>query len=340
MKIAVFGSWKQHSNQEWKLKGSKEIFEQACLEIGEQIASYKHTVLVASDSEKTADYHIVAGILNRNIKSEIPLIKVSSSSDKGYSFEKLASIYPDLFAFFPEQPFWEAKHVLSIKEADIVLILGGGRASYHAGIASIVSGKKVIPIGSFGGAGEKVLDIIESMLTIDEDKTDLLKLRNPWNKNLTSHVVNLMRFTKYPQIFIVHGRSKDYLYLKDYLQNNLKLPEPIIMNQKFEFGKALPNKFEELANRADGAIILATPDDIGGLKIKENQNTEMRLRTRQNVWLETGWFWGKFGGKRLMILCKDNVEIPSDLQGIELYYYQETPQERSVEILNFVEKLK
>jgi predicted nucleotide-binding protein len=39
-------------------------------------------------------------------------------------------------------------------------------------------------------------------------------------------------------------------------------------------------------------------------------------RARQNVILEIGYFMGQLGKERVRLLVRDNVEIPSDLQGI------------------------
>ena len=72
--IAVFGSWRDSKAQEhvkdvgsldkvWSNKNNKEAFENACKELGREIARNKHKLLVASDSPSTVDYHIVHGII-------------------------------------------------------------------------------------------------------------------------------------------------------------------------------------------------------------------------------------------------------------------------------------
>ena len=113
---------------------------------------------------------------------------------------------------------------------------------------------------------------------------------------------------------IIHGRSKDWVKLKDYLTKDLEIPEPIIMGEQFGLGRTLPEKFEYLASRVDGVIAIATSDDIGGLAIDQNEENipieKVRLdrRARQNVWLEVGWGWGHFGRKNIMILRKGDIE--------------------------------
>ena len=114
--------------------------------------------------------------------------------------------------------------------------------------------------------------------------------------------------------FIVHGHDDvAKLGLKDYLQNILGLPEPLILHQRPNQGRTVIEKFEEYSERVDVAFILLTPDDIAGLP-----NGEQRERARQNVILELGVFVGKFGRKsgRVLLLHKGDLEIPSDLAGV------------------------
>src|SRR5688500_2117941 len=73
-------------------------------------------------------------------------------------------------------------------------------------------------------------------------------------------------------------------------------------------------KFELLTSEADAAIALATPDDLASTAAHTDVKT---LRARQNVWVEVGWFWGRLGRNRALLLVRGYVEIPSDLDGIE-----------------------
>ena len=39
--------------------------------------------------------------------------------------------------------------------------------------------------------------------------------------------------------------------------------------------------------------------------------------------LEIGWFWGRLGRDHVMLLVNGDIEIPSDLHGLEYYGYHE-----------------
>jgi predicted nucleotide-binding protein len=110
------------------------------------------------------------------------------------------------------------------------------------------------------------------------------------------------------------------------------------MGEQSGDGRTLPEKFEELAAKVDSAIAIATPDDVGGLQ-EENSST-YKQRARQNVWLEVGWFWGRLGRKRIMILVKGNIEFPSDLRSIEYFPYTASPEEAGDKIREFVSRIR
>jgi predicted nucleotide-binding protein len=61
------------------------------------------------------------------------------------------------------------------------------------------------------------------------------------------------------------------------------------------------------------AVILLTPDDIGGVAMDPPQ---LRSRARQNVVLELGLFIGALGRGRVCALHKGDLELPSDFDGV------------------------
>jgi len=62
------------------------------------------------------------------------------------------------------------------------------------------------------------------------------------------------------------------------------------------------------------AVVLMTPDDIGGTKSQEDA---FQARARQNVVFELGYFAGKLGRSRVCALLSDsNIEKPSDIAGV------------------------
>jgi predicted nucleotide-binding protein len=118
-----------------------------------------------------------------------------------------------------------------------------------------------------------------------------------------------------PLLFIVHGHDDaTKLAVKNYLQNTLRLPEPIVLHEQPGHGRTLIEKFEDDAGEAGGAVVLLTPDDH---YVDKGSDEELRL-ARQNVIFELGFFLGTFGRRsgKVLLLYKKPLDIPSDISGI------------------------
>lgn len=133
---------------------------------------------------------------------------------------------------------------------------------------------------------------------------------------------------------IIHGHDeRNLLALKDILVSKLKLPEPIIMAQQTIPGASLPEKFEQLASKVGYAVALLTPDDVG----RANSSSDLLSRPRQNTLVEIGWFWGRLGRERILLLVKKELELPSDLQGVEYHRFEAKVEEMTEKIRDFYE---
>src|SRR5204863_8690813 len=87
-------------------------------------------------------------------------------------------------------------------------------------------------------------------------------------------------------------------------------------------------KFEFYADSCVFAFVILSPDD----KQLEALAGSERWRARQNVILELGWFMKHLGRKRVVILHKGSVEIPSDLLGVLYLPYEKSIYEVSEKI--------
>lgn len=65
-----------------------------------------------------------------------------------------------------------------------------------------------------------------------------------------------------------------------------------------------------------------------------------RARARQNVSLEYGWFWGRVGRERVLLVIKGELELPSDLAGLLYHSYDGSPYECEEAIASFVEGIR
>ena len=156
----------------------------------------------------------------------------------------------------------------------------------------------------FTRACRDALPTIEGYLEdMEEDMKD-----TPANNSLdtSTHSTN----TDFSQIFIVHGHDGEK---KEAIARLIEQQgiHPIILSDEVNSGATIIEKIEKHAN-VGAAICIFSPDDIGKSK-KENVEQD---RARQNVVLETGYFMGRLGRDRVIILSNGDLEFPSDLQGI------------------------
>src|SRR5215470_11991075 len=118
------------------------------------------------------------------------------------------------------------------------------------------------------------------------------------------------------RIFLVHGH--DELALQETARFLEKLEQDvIILREQPNRGRTLIEKFEDYAG-VGFAVVLLTPDDRGGPTAAAHD--DQKLRARQNVIFELGYFIGRLGRNRVCALYRPGVEIPSDYSGV---LYQE-----------------
>lgn len=122
--------------------------------------------------------------------------------------------------------------------------------------------------------------------------------------------VVVQKNSNFDKIFIVHGHDGE---LKQSVARIIEKQgvDAIILSEQANQGRTIIEKFEDYSD-VSGAICLFTADDFGCAKSDETEQT----RARQNVVLETGYFMGKLGRNRIVILADEGIEMPSDLSGV------------------------
>lgn len=119
------------------------------------------------------------------------------------------------------------------------------------------------------------------------------------------------------RVFIIHGHDDGAKQSLARFIESLGFVAVILHEQKWA-GRTVIENFERHAN-VGFAVALLTPDDLGS-SIKDKSKT-LKPRARQNVIFELGFFIGKLGRDRVVVLYKShpergNIEIPSDYHGI------------------------
>jgi predicted nucleotide-binding protein len=176
--------------------------------------------------------------------------------------------------------------------------IGGNTISHVDTFACIFNppyGQSIIP---------QLIDMIDEAIGVIESRVEFtLKSKNHTTKIIEKNISN--------RIFLVHGRDNELKETTARFLEKLGL-NPIILHEQPNNGKTIIEKFEAYSD-VSFAIILMTPDDIGGIAEDENK---LSRRARQNVVFELGYFIGKLGRKNVVALLKGDVEIPSDYHGV------------------------
>lgn len=166
-----------------------------------------------------------------------------------------------------------------------------------------------------GISGENILKFTQDLRKIQINKP--LKIKD--EKISTKHIPELI-----PQgnkVFVIHGHDdKSRLELCNILKDEFGLIPVVLQEEPNQTIETVISKFERLAADCSCAIALFTPDD----KVEGNN------RARQNVILELGYFLGKFHDtkeRKILILRKGKVEIPSDINGVLYLGYTNSPKE-------------
>ena len=119
-------------------------------------------------------------------------------------------------------------------------------------------------------------------------------------------------------MFIVYGHDTDVREQLELLLRRLRL-EPVVLQNLPSRGATVIEKLE--ANtEVRYACVLLTPDDEGH---RSGRPGEKMPRARQNVVLELGMFLAKLGRRRVAILHKGDIELPSDINGLVYIPFEE-----------------
>ncbi len=132
------------------------------------------------------------------------------------------------------------------------------------------------------------------------------------------------------KIFIIHGHDEaKWRELVDLLEDDLKC-ETIELAEQVNESRTIISKFEDYANECCYAFAMLTPDDFA--KTASGDQAAGYLQARPNVLFELGWFYGRFGPKRLSIIKKKGTQMPTDLAGVAYIEFTANVKEAFMDI--------
>lgn len=163
-----------------------------------------------------------------------------------------------------------------------------------------------------------------------EEQLEFYSVESSVQTNTSARIIN----PNNRDVFIVHGQDHGAKNSVARLLQNLEL-KPIILHEQVNEGRTIIEKFEE-HSEVGFAVVLLTPDDH--CSSKEDPSDKLN-RARQNVILELGYFLAKLGRKRVCILYKDGVELPSDMNGL-LYVRYDASEKWRLDLVKEIRNAK
>ncbi len=115
-------------------------------------------------------------------------------------------------------------------------------------------------------------------------------------------------------VFVVHGHDSEVKETVARFLEKLGLV-PIILHEQPNEGRTIIEKFEVASGEVTFAVVLLTPDDLGGADA-DRKHLKLRPRGRQNVILELGYFMGRLGRSHVCAMYRGDLELPTDFQGV------------------------
>ncbi|WP_448639708.1 TIR domain-containing protein [Geodermatophilus sp. URMC 63] len=344
MRIAVFGSSKHMAEAE----SDAEAFAACCRGLGRAMADMPYKVLVESPRPRTADRWVVEGLLTAaNPPRAQVWVYLRDKPGQPRPFQDEADEHPGVLRYRPlNERSLAPAHLRMAREADVAIVVGGGEHAYPAGLAAAMMRVRLMPVATFGGAA---LRLWREFTDDDARRVTCLPKHDTWDmlagtpQQVLDATTDELR--SLPRLMLVHGRSNDRTVITDILQG-AGFRVPIVLREQFSPGQTLPEKFEDEALQADAAVVLFTPDDEASALLDPEghpvapRELGRRVRARQNVSLECGWFWAQLGRNRVLVLTKGDLELPSDLSGLVYESYVDSPTERTDSLLSFARAIR
>ncbi len=117
------------------------------------------------------------------------------------------------------------------------------------------------------------------------------------------------------KVFIVHGRDDAMRKDAQATLNRFGI-DGIVLHEEINEGQTIIEKFDREARACGYAVVLFSPDDMGGLRVGKTA-PKLSPRARQNVVLELGYFVALLGRKNVFVLVAGSgLEQPSDFHGV------------------------
>ncbi|MEV0559943.1 hypothetical protein [Dactylosporangium sp. NPDC050588] len=152
--VAIVGSADASRSYEPEVR-NREAVSQAARAIGRELAAAGCRIAVFSSDPGYIEGAVVAGYVESGSAGKHSILVRGRFGSDGAFPERNA--HPQVFLAAPDPTGdWEVAFCRTLLEVDAVLLVGGGRSTFTAGLIALSRGIAVAPVATFGGAAERV----------------------------------------------------------------------------------------------------------------------------------------------------------------------------------------
>jgi hypothetical protein len=187
--IAIVGSVDRQRTYEGRL-GDPEVACDAAAAIGHELALRGFRIVVFSSLPEYIEHAVVRGFVDSGrARPRSILIRGRYGADA--EFEQLRQ-HPEYFAWYPEPTNdWEVSFYRSLLSVDGVLLIGGGRSTFIAGLLAISRQIAIAPVAAFGAAAERVWRRLKGEHAYATEE-DIATLAQPWQSTSAQAIVSTL----------------------------------------------------------------------------------------------------------------------------------------------------
>jgi predicted nucleotide-binding protein len=327
MKILFQGGWRDHRDQ----PESKDKIADYCHSLAKHLVNSHHQLILTS----TRYYD------NLIAQDIVLLAKEAGRDTKECLIYLLPNRYDDIpsegrVRKFEKTRWWFEERTYFIREADALIAIGGGKGTADCIHKAFLAGKPIFVAYSISGASTDTWKTLPNDYHyIKENDAEFISdLNTTPDKFLDEvfHILGSLESNRYSRrIFVVHGRDEPSRKALVTILEKLRF-EPIVLQREPSHSLSVIEKLERDTMSAGFSFILYTPDDLGGLV-----GDKEKPRARQNVIFEHGLLIGLLGRERTCALVREEIEIPSDLNGV-IYKKFNNLEDESLQILQILKQ--
>ncbi|GGK40753.1 hypothetical protein GCM10010124_37000 [Pilimelia terevasa] len=184
--VAIIGSADSSRDYEYPVR-EPVTAAAAAVAIGHELAAQGCQVVVFSGRPDYIEQAVVRGYVASG-HAGTRSIHVRGRYGSDLTFDEMVE-HPELFVVAPESTAdWEVAFYRALLDVDAVVLLGGGRSTFIAGVLALSRRIPVVAVAAFGGAAERVWHRLNTERAHATDN-DVSALAQPWQTGTAGAVV-------------------------------------------------------------------------------------------------------------------------------------------------------